>query len=84
MDELDIKLNEYYGGKVVRKDLTKSIKEGANVPSYVLEYLLGMYCATDNEEDIVNGVAMVKHVLADNFVRPDESEKIKSKIQLIN
>lgn len=81
MDELDIKLNEYYAGKVVRKDLTKSIKEGANVPSYVLEYLLGMYCATDNEEDIENGVAMVKHVLADNFVRPDESEKIKSKIR---
>ena len=81
MDELDRKLNEYYGGKVVRKDLTKSIKEGANVPSYVLEYLLGMYCATDNEEDIENGKGMVKHVLADNFVRPDEAEKIKSKIR---
>lgn len=81
MDELDKKLNEYYGGKVVRKDLTKSIKEGANVPSYVLEYLLGMYCATDDEEDIENGKAMVKQVLADNFVRPDESEKIKSKIR---
>lgn len=81
MDELDIKLNQYYGGKVVRKDLTKSIKEGANVPSYVLEYLLGMYCATDDTEDIEQGVSMVKHVLADNFVRPDEAEKIKSKIR---
>lgn len=81
MDELDIKLNQYYGGKVVRKDLTKSIKEGANVPSYVLEYLLGMYCATDDVEDIEQGVSMVKHVLADNFVRPDEAEKIKSKIR---
>ena len=81
MDVLDRKLNECYGGKVVRKDLTKRIKEGANVPSYVLEYLLGMYCATDNEEDIENGMNMVKHVLADNFVRPDESEKIKSKIR---
>lgn len=81
MDELDIKLNQYYGGKVVRKDLTKSIKEGANVPSYVLEYLLGMYCATDDAEDIEQGVSMVKHVLADNFVRPDEAEKIKSKIR---
>ena len=81
MDELDIKLNQYYGGKVVRKDLTKSIKEGANVPSYVLEYLLGMYCATDDAEDIEQGVNMVKHVLADNFVRPDEAEKIKSKIR---
>ena len=81
MDTLDSKLNEYYAGKVVRKDLTKSIKEGANVPSYVLEYLLGMYCATDNQEDIERGVAMVKQVLADNFVRPDEAEKIKSKIR---
>lgn len=81
MNELDAKLNEYYGGKVVRKDLTKSIKEGANVPSYVLEYLLGMYCATDNEDDIEQGVSMVKQVLANNFVRPDEAEKIKSKIR---
>lgn len=81
MDVLDRKLNECYGGKVVRKDLTKRIKEGANVPSYVLEYLLGMYCATDNDEDIENGMNMVKHVLANNFVRPDESEKIKSKIR---
>lgn len=81
MDELDIKLNEYYSGKVVRKDLTKSIKEGANVPSYVLEYLLGMYCATDDEEDIANGVEMVKRVLAENYVRPDEAEMIKAKIR---
>ena len=81
MDELDSKLNQYYGGKVVRKDLTKSIKEGANVPSYVLEYLLGMYCATDDPEDIEQGVSMVKQVLADNYVRPDEAEKIKSKIR---
>ena len=77
MDTLDSKLNEFYAGKVVRKDLTKSIKEGANVPSYVLEYLLGMYCATDNDEDIERGVAMLKQVLANNFVRPDEAEKIK-------
>ena len=81
MDELDSKLNQYYGGKVVRKDLTKSIKEGANVPSYVLEYLLGMYCATDDPDDIEQGVNMVKQVLADNYVRPDEAEKIKSKIR---
>ena len=81
MDEIDKKLNDYYAGKVVRKDLTKSIKEGANVPSYVLEYLLGMYCATDNEEDIENGTDTVKQVLAENFVRPDEAEKIKSKIR---
>ena len=81
MNTIDEKLNEYFAGKVVRKDLTKSIKEGANVPIYVLEYLLGMYCATDNEEDIKNGVAMVKKVLADNFVRPDEKDKVKSIIR---
>jgi len=81
MDSIDEKLNEFYGGKVVRKDLTKNIKEGANVPSYVLEYLLGMYCATDSTDDIKSGMETVKHVLADNFVRPDESEKIKSKIR---
>ena len=55
MTEIDRKLNDYYAGKVVRKDLTKAIKEGANVPSYVLEYLLGMYCATDDEDDIEKG-----------------------------
>lgn len=81
MDAIDTKLNEAYPGKVVRKDLTKQIKEGANVPVYVLEYLLGMYCATDNQETIEAGVAKVKQILADNYVRPDESEKIKSVIR---
>ena len=81
MDELNIKLNKYFAGKVVRKDLTKKIKEGANVPVYVLEYLLGMYCATNDDSAIEDGVAAVKKILADNFVRPDEAEKIKSKIK---
>ena len=81
MKDLDIKLNNAFPGKVVRKDLTKKIKEGANVPVYVLEYLLGMYCATDNEEAIKEGTERVKKILADNFVRPDEAEKIKSKIK---
>lgn len=81
MKDLDKKLNEVFAGKVVRKDLTKKIKEGANVPVYVLEYLLGMYCATDDEEAIKDGVERVKKILADNFVRPDEAEKIKSKIK---
>lgn len=81
MDELSKKLNTYFQGKVVRKDLTKKIKEGANVPVYVLEYLLGMYCATDNEDSINDGVERVKKILSDNFVRPDEAEKIKSKIK---
>ena len=81
MDELNIKLNQYFPGKVVRKDLTKKIKEGANVPVYVLEYLLGMYCATNDENAINDGVENVKKILADNFVRPDEAEKIKAKIK---
>lgn len=79
--DLDFKLNVKFAGRVVRKDLTKKIKEGANVPVYVLEYLLGMYCATDDENEIEEGVERVKEILANNFVRPDESEKVKSKIR---
>lgn len=78
---LNEKLNEHFAGRVVRKDLTKKIKEGANVPVYVLEYLLGMYCATDDEDSINEGVERVKKILSDNFVRPDEAEKVKSKIR---
>uniref|UniRef100_UPI0040478596 protease Lon-related BREX system protein BrxL n=1 Tax=Aliarcobacter sp. TaxID=2321116 RepID=UPI0040478596 len=78
---LNEKLNEVYAGLVVRKDLTKSIKDGANVPIYVLEYLLGMYCATDNEEQIKDGVQKVKDILAKNYVRPDEAEVVKSRIK---
>ena len=81
MGDLNQKLNEYFAGRVVRKDLTKKIKAGANVPVYVLEYLLGMYCATDDEESINEGVERVKKILAENFVRPDEAEKVKSKIR---
>ncbi|WP_121614531.1 protease Lon-related BREX system protein BrxL [Mesobacillus foraminis] len=81
--ELDKKLNSEFAGRVVRKDLTKLIKEGANVPVYVLEYLLGMYAATDDDESIKEGVARVKKILSENFVRPDEAEKIKSKIREI-
>lgn len=83
MAEINEKLNKYFAGRVVRKDLTKKIKEGANVPVYVLEYLLGMYCATDDDESIAEGVEKVKKILSDNFVRPDEAEKIKSKIREI-
>lgn len=81
MDQISQKLNQIFPGKVVRKDLTKKIKEGANVPVYVLEYLLGMYCATNDESAIQEGVIMVKKILADNFVRPDEAEKVKSLIR---
>src|SRR3989338_2365227 len=77
---LDDMLNKHFGGKVVRKDLTKLIKEGANVPVYVLEYLLGMYCASDDSATIDAGLTNVKRVLAENYVRPDEAEKVKSKI----
>jgi len=79
--ELDKKLNQHFAGRVVRKDLSKLIKEGANVPVYVLEYLLGMYCATDDDATIEDGVDRVKKILAENFVRPDEAEKVKSKIR---
>lgn len=78
---LDEQLNRHFAGKVVRKDLTKLLKEGANVPVYVLEYLLGQYCASDDEEIIQEGLKTVKKVLAENYVRPDEAEKVKSKIK---
>lgn len=81
MDTLDVKLTQTFPGKVVRKDLTKQIKEGANVPVYVLEYLLGMYCSTDDEQTVREGIQKVKQILAENYVRPDESEKIKAKIK---
>ena len=78
LEKLHAKLRENYAGKIVRKDLTKKIKEGANVPVYVLEYLLGMYCSSQDEDEIEVGVENVKKILADNFVRPDEAQKILS------
>lgn len=69
------KLRQNFDGRIVRKDLTKKIKEGANVPVYVLEFLLGQYCSSDDPEIIEQGVENVKHILADNFVRPDEAQK---------
>ena len=77
-DEINRKLRVNFDGKIVRKDLTKSIKEGANVPVYVLEFLLGKYCSSEDESIIEEGVNNVKRILADNYVRPDEAEKIKS------
>ena len=79
--DLDVLLNEHFAGKIVRKDLTKLVKEGANVPVFVLEYLLGSYCASQDEEVVAEGLQTVKRVLAENFVRPDEAEKIKSLIR---
>ena len=75
------KLIHHFPGKIVRKDLTKKIKEGANVPVYVLEYLLGMYCSSLEEEVIEEGVKTVKDILARNYVRPDEAQKILSKLR---
>ncbi len=79
--DIDTLLNRHFEGKVVRKDLTKLIKEGANVPVYVLEYLLGMYCASADEATIQAGMVTVKRILAENYVRPDEAEMVKSKIR---
>src|SRR3712207_2745328 len=79
--DLDKKLNEHFSGRAVRKDLTKSMKQGYNVPVYVLEYLLGIYCATDDDDSLQEGIERVKKILSDNYVRPDEAEKVKSKIR---
>ena len=81
MDALDRKIVNCFPGKIVRKDLTALLKRGANVPTFVLEYLLGMYCATDDETAIAAGVEKIRKILAENYVRPEESEKIKSLIR---
>lgn len=78
---LNDKLKTYFDGKTVRKDLTKSIKEGANVPVYVLEFLLWQYCNSDDNEIIEEGINTVKRILTENFVRPDEAQKVLSKLR---
>ena len=80
-EEIDRKLRENFDGKIVRKDLTKHIKEGANVPIYVLEYLLGQYCNSDDEAIIQRGVDTVKSILTNNYVRPDEAQKVLSQLR---
>ena len=77
-EELKQKLRDNFAGKIVRKDLTKKIKEGANVPVYVLEFLLGKYCVSDDEDIIERGISKVKKILEKNFVRPDEAQKTLS------
>lgn len=81
MPELDQKVNSVFGGKVVRKDLVRKVKVGANVPVYVLEYLLGKYCATDDPHAVEAGLRLVNTTLANNFVRPDESNKAQSYVR---
>lgn len=80
-DEIKTKLRDNFAGRIVRKDLTKKIKEGANVPVYVLEFLLGQYCGSDDEEIIKQGINKVKKILSDNFVRPDEAQKTLSTLR---
>jgi len=81
MPELDRKVNEIFAGKVVRKDLVRQVKVGANVPTYVLEYLLGKYCATDDPVAVEAGLRMVHNTLADHIIRPDESMKAQSRVK---
>ena len=81
MDSLDKKVFELFSGRVVPKGATKKIKNSANVPTYVLEYLLGTYCTSDDEKEIEEGIEQLKRILSDNYVRPDEAEKIKAKIK---
>lgn len=77
-EEIKTKLRENFAGRIVRKDLTKKIKEGANVPIYVLEFLLGQYCGSDDDAIIEQGIEKVKKILSENYVRPDEAQKILS------
>ena len=81
MNDLDRKLNEVFPGKVVRKDLLHKIKKGTNVPSFVLEFLLAKYCASDDPQEIKAGIAAVFETLESNYVRPDEANKAQSTVQ---
>ena len=81
MDALDIKLNEFFAGKVVRKDLLHSIKKAVNVPSFVLEFLLSRYCASEDQEEVEEGKKAVLQVIERSYVRPDESNKAQSIVE---
>src|SRR5215217_8101320 len=81
MDALDRLANDAFPGRVVRKDLVRRVKVGANVPVYVLEFLLGKYCATDDPAAIETGLDVVNQTLTENFIRPDESEKAKAALK---
>ena len=81
MAELDRKVTEAFAGKVVRKDLVRQVKVGANVPTYVLEYLLGKYCATDDPVAVEAGLRLVNSTLAENIIRPDEAMKAQSRVK---
>lgn len=80
-DPFDDKANCIFAGKVVRKDLVRTVKVGANVPVFVLEYLLGKYCASSDEMAIQMGLQVVNDTLAENYIRPDESTRAQSKVK---
>src|SRR5712672_3361798 len=80
-DELDQLANDAFAGRVVRKDLVRQVKVGANVPVYVVEFLLGKYCASDDPATVEAGLAVVDQTLRDNFIRPDESEQAKASLK---
>src|SRR5215471_17276800 len=80
-DALDEKVNRIFAGRVVRKDLVRKVKVGANVPVFVLEFLLGKYCASSDEMAIQMGLQVVNDTLADNYIRPDESTKAQSRVK---
>lgn len=80
-DPLDDKVNGVFAGKVVRKDLVRKVKVGANVPVFVLEYLLGKYCASSEEMAITMGLQVVNDTLAENYIRPDEATKAQSRVK---
>jgi len=79
--DVDQKALDVFSGRVVRKDLVQDIKAGANVPTYVLEYLVGQYCATDDEQSMEEGLETVKKILSKHYVRPDEAEFVKSEVR---
>jgi len=81
MDALDIKLNEVYAGRVVRKDLVQQVKKGTNVPTFVLEFLLAKYCASNDQDEITAGIEATIEYLSRHYVRPDESNKAQSTVQ---
>src|SRR3954453_9096790 len=81
MDTLDLRANELFAGRVVRKDLVRQVKVGANVPVYVLEFLLGKYCASDAPAAIATGLQVVNQTLQESFIRPDESGRARAKLK---
>src|SRR3954449_343076 len=80
MNSLDAKLNEHFDGKVVRKDLLHRIKKGTNVPTFVLEFLLARYCASNDPDEIQVGLEAVLNTLQENYVKPDEANAAQSKV----